>query len=174
MVRVSGDAELARREIERTFDAANPRELIPTYRLETMVGVEKLPPQAASWIAGTLGVIALFLTASGVYGVLACLVAHRTREIGIRMALGATGQSVARLVLGQSGLLAAVGLLAGAGFAYAVMRLLGSQFPFDVDAFDLIAYVSAAIVVLAACLVASSVPTLRAVRVAPSETLRHD
>ena len=101
-------------------------------------------PFAATWLAGIIGVIALVLTISGIYGVLSYAVARRTKEIGIRVALGASAQSIVGLIVRQSLRLCAVGMAFGAGL----------------------------VIVVAACLAAAFYPARRAARIEPLVALR--
>jgi len=120
-----------------------------------------------------LGGLALLLTLSGIYGVLSYLITQRTKEIGIRMALGATTGAVSRLVLRQSAKLALIGIGTGSALALGVSRLLASHLVF-IDTFDLLAYSSGILLVIGATLAAGFVPTRRATRIDPVTTLRYD
>jgi putative ABC transport system permease protein len=117
--------------------------------------------------------IGLILAIVGVYGVISYSVMERTYEIGIRMALGASGRDVLGLVIRRGMLLAAVGIVVGLGGALTVSRLLTSLL-FEVSATDLTIYVLLpallAIVALAACLV----PARRATKVDPIVALRYE
>ena len=120
-------------------------------------------------------VIALLLTLSGIYAVLSYVVAQRTKEIGIRMAMGASARAVTGLVLGQCLRLAVIGIAAGAALALAAARLLSSiTADLNANVFDRVAYAGAVAVVLAACLAAAFVPARRAARIDPITTLRYD
>jgi ABC-type antimicrobial peptide transport system permease subunit len=124
-------------------------------------------------LLGFFGATALFLASLGLYGVISYSVAHRTREIGIRMALGAERSSVVKLVVGQGFRLAAIGVALGIAVAILTGRLVESQL-FQVKAFDPLTILSTAAVLLAAGLLASYLPARRAVRVDPAVTLRCD
>jgi ABC-type antimicrobial peptide transport system permease subunit len=114
---------------------------------------------------------ALLLAAIGIYGLLAYAVILRSREIGIRMALGASRNGVARLILQQSGLMALGGLIPGIAGALAAEHALRS-FLFGVRALDPVAFSMSAAVLAAKAMVAAAVPAWRAVRVHPVEILR--
>ncbi|MGH7718666.1 MAG: ABC transporter permease [Gemmatimonadaceae bacterium] len=133
-------------------------------------------PQTLPWRTGTLiftlfGALGLLLAAVGLYGVLAFLVAQRTREIGVRMALGAQRRDVLALVLGQGTRLIAAGILAGAAGAAIATRLFASMM-YGVSPFDPIVYVLTAAVLAAVGLLAVYVPARRAVAVDPVVALR--
>ena len=124
-------------------------------------------------MSGAIGVLALLLTISGVYGVLSYLVAQRAKEIGVRIALGANVTTVVSLVIGQSLRLAAVGLPIGVLLALGAARIFGWRVMM-LQAFDPVAYLGGTLVVVIACVVASSFPALRAARIDPMTTLRAD
>ncbi|MDQ6830060.1 MAG: ABC transporter permease [Gemmatimonadota bacterium] len=115
--------------------------------------------------------VALVLAAVGIYGVMSFSVAQRTREIGIRMALGAQRRSVLRLVVGQGIGLASAGVIVGMAAAFAATRILRSLL-FDVAPSDPLTFVSIIALLLAAALLASWLPARRATRVDPTEALR--
>jgi putative ABC transport system permease protein len=124
-------------------------------------------------LLSALGVVALMLAASGIYGVVSYLVSQRTQEIGVRMALGATAGSVVALVLRQSmkpvGLGAAIGVAAAAGGS----RLLASQL-FEARGTDLLTIVVVAATLIAVALMASAVPARRAAAIDPTRALSAD
>jgi predicted permease len=119
------------------------------------------------------GLLALLLSAVGLYGVQSFLVARRTREIGIRMALGALQQQVAGTVMARGVVLAAVGVLLGLSAAYASAQLIQSLL-FGVQARDPLTFVTVATVLLLVAAVASLLPAVRASRVDPVEALREE
>jgi putative ABC transport system permease protein len=110
---------------------------------------------------------------SGVHALLSFVVTQRAKEIGIRMALGATVRGVIGLVLGQSLRLAAVGIVIGSIMAIAVTQLRHARL-LMMRAFDGVAYASGVFIVLSACVAAAGLPALRAARVNPVSTLRHE
>ncbi len=123
------------------------------------------------WLLGFFSVVALALAAAGLYGAIAYGVAQRTREIGIRMALGATPRSVLRLVLGQGLRAVAIGLVAGIGGALIVSRVLRASL-FGISGNDLTSYGIACLLLAATAAIAAVIPARRASRVNPMEALR--
>jgi ABC-type antimicrobial peptide transport system permease subunit len=131
------------------------------------------------WVTVVLSGLALVLTLSGLFSVLSYVVAHRAKEIGVRMTLGATTGNVAGLVLSHTARSVGAGLVAGGGLAAALATVLmatpaASEIGGLVRVFDPVAYVASTLIIAAACLAAASVPTLRAARIDPIATLRED
>ncbi len=124
-------------------------------------------------LSGFFGVLALVLACIGLYGLLSYEVARRTREIGIRMALGAQQRDVVRLVVGQGILLAIVGAVVGIGVALGVTRYLKSML-YDVHANDPATIVGVAVLLTLVALAACYVPARRATRVDPMVALRYE
>ncbi len=128
-------------------------------------------PQTGAWTAGSFGLLALLLSASGIYGVIAYAVARRTREIGIRVALGARPGQVLALVVRRGALLAGCGIALGLAIALGTARLLQSIL-FGVSAFDPVTLGGIAAGLGAVALLASWLPARRAARIDPMEALR--
>ena len=136
---------------------------------------QMFPVWGASWVGSALGLIALILSVSGLYGVLSYTLSQRTREIGIRMALGATGAAVVRLIVSQSARMAGLGALVGLTFAFGLLKLLNMHLRFrNVSWLDASAFATGLGLVLFATVLASYLPARRATRVDPVETLRVD
>ena len=130
-------------------------------------------PRMGAALLAVFGGLALILAVIGVYGVLSYSVNQQTREIGIRMAMGAQGNRVLRLVVGQGMRLAGAGLVAGLIIAFAAMRLLGSLL-FGVSAYDPLTFGSVALILAAAAATACYIPARRATRVDPIIALRYE
>jgi putative ABC transport system permease protein len=124
-------------------------------------------------LLGVFAALALLLSVVGVYGVLAYAVRQRTREIGIRVALGAQRDQVLRGVLWQGMRIVLGGLVVGLGGAFAATRLMASQL-YDVEPTDPLTFVLVAVTLGGAALVASLLPSLRATRVDPMAALRYE
>jgi putative ABC transport system permease protein len=125
------------------------------------------------YLTGAFAGLAVLMVMAGLYGVLAQLVGYRRHEIGIRMALGATRQSVANMVLRKGAVLIALGLVGGIVLAMAVGRLVKS-FLYQVQPTDLWTYLGVSVSLLAVGLLASLVPARKAASVEPMQALRQD
>jgi ABC-type antimicrobial peptide transport system permease subunit len=159
------------REIVDAFDPALP--FMYVERLEDKTARVLAEQRLFARVVLTLAGLALLMAAVGLYGVIAHSVAARTREIGIRMALGARRKSVMTLFLRHAGILAGLGVFLGIAGAVALSRLVESRL-FGVEALDVLAFAGAAALFLLIALAASAVPTRAALRVDPVEALRAD
>jgi ABC-type antimicrobial peptide transport system permease subunit len=119
------------------------------------------------------GVLALALACVGIYGVMACTVADRRNEIGIRMALGAQPGQVRRMILRESTSLAIVGIVAGVGAALELTRLVKTML-YGIQSWDPATMIGGVLTLLAVALAASWIPARRAAGVQPMEALRHE
>jgi putative ABC transport system permease protein len=124
-------------------------------------------------LAAMFAVSALLLTSVGIYGVLAYVVSSRSREIGVRMAIGATRRSVMALVLREGMTWAGSGILVGLLGAFAAVGLLASLL-FDVPARDPLTFASVGVAVALVALAACAFPALRAVRIDPTIAMRSE
>ena len=139
--------------------------------MERLAEIQLAPVRTASRISSFLGGLSLLITLSGMYGVISYLVNQRTREIGIRIALGATPMSVLQFVMGQSIRTTVAGLAVGILLAVAASKLLASGLA-GINWFDPAAYTAGPLMVLLAGVLAALGPAGRAARVNPADTLR--
>lgn len=157
------------------------------FRIETVADQlhNMLYPQRVITGALTLlGLVGMLLSATGIYGVLAFMVRKRTREIGIRMTLGALKRDVVLPILGQGIGFCGIGLLLGLGLSLCVTRILNSRlsvlrdwdrnFLFGVQTWDVLTFAGAALLVMAVALLACYVPARQAARIDPMEALRYE
>jgi putative ABC transport system permease protein len=124
-------------------------------------------------LLGAFALLALLLAAVGIYGVISYSVMCRTHEIGVRMALGAGRNRIARMVVGWAVVLAGVGVAIGVGGSLALTRLLRSML-FGVSPTDPVVFCGAALFMLAVAALAGYVPARRAARVEPMDALRQE
>ena len=176
LLRGRTDYDLSPAVMQELFSrvGADPQafETIPVQELRD---VQLYPLRAASLIGTLLGAITLALSVSGLYGVLTYSVNQRRREIGIRMALGATAGIVVRLVMRQMVRLAVFGTAIGLVLAFTALRTLNSATAFaTASMLDVTAFMVGLSMVLAATAIASFCPARRATRVDPATTLRAD
>jgi putative ABC transport system permease protein len=158
--------------IEELQTRATPvDDLVLADPMERLAEIQLAPVRTASRISSFLGGLSLLITLSGIYGVISYVVNQRTREIGIRMALGATPLSVLQLVVGQSIRMMAAGLAVGILLAVAASKLLASGLA-GINWFDLAAYTAGPLMVILAGALAALGPAGRAARVSPADTLR--
>ena len=136
------------------------------------IGRLTAPARFTMWLMGVFAASALTLAVVGIYGVMSYLVTQRTREIGIRLALGAGGRDILRLVVGNGARLIGAGVVIGVAAAVALQRLV-STLLFGVTAADG-ASVVAVIVLATVALMACYVPAVRATRVDPLRALRYE
>jgi putative ABC transport system permease protein len=153
----------------RSIDPELP--LADVRSMEEVVDLTLSRARTVSVLLMAFALIALVLAGVGVYGVMAYSVSQRTQEIGVRMALGATAQSVFRLVLGQALKLVAIGVVLGVVIAGMLTRLLDTLL-FQTPALDPVTFSLTALVLMLVATLASYVPARRSTRVAPIEALR--
>lgn len=172
IARTRGDASALLRDMRREIHAVEPGlAFVENQTMEAEVGVTLFPVRASAWLVGSVGMVAMLLAAVGLYGVIAFTVARRTREIGIRMALGARPSMVLRLVMRRGLAVAVVGLIVGCiGSVFVMHRLAGALY--GVGANDPLSWLSAAASLLGISALANMIPAWRAARVHPSEALR--
>jgi putative ABC transport system permease protein len=126
-----------------------------------------------AWLLGTFGTLALVLAVVGIYGVLSFSISRRTREMGIRLALGAARQHVFLIVIRDGMLLVIVGIVIGLGTGLAAARSLGA-FLYGVSTTDVPTFVGAVVILCAVSLIACAIPARRAIAVNPVTALRQE
>jgi predicted permease len=173
-LRTTGDPSAlvpALRDAVRSVDPALP--ILALGALSERASASLLPQQIAATLIGTFGGVALLLSLLGLYGVLARSVALRSREIGIRLALGAAPGAVMRLVLGQGWRLTAIGLALGLLLAAGAAKLAAAFLP-GVSPLDPTAFASALLILTGAALLAMWLPARRTLSVNPAQALRSE
>jgi predicted permease len=174
IVRADGDpADVANtiRTTVHSLDSQIPVEELLT--LDQLHGQQLTNPAVTTALLAIFAAIALLVTLAGLAGLVGTSVSQRTREFGLRMALGASRFSVLRLVLGQGLMLTVIGLALGLGGAYVFSQLV-TQFLFETTRTDILVYVGAALLFIVATLVASAGPARRATGIDPLKALRTD
>jgi putative ABC transport system permease protein len=174
VIRTNGDPAAVAGAARAAIRAVDPNVPVRNVRtLEAVLDEAVAPARWSTTLLGTFAAIALVMAALGVFGVLSFLVTQRTRELGIRIALGAAPAAVRRMVVGQGLGLAASGLALGLAGAYALTRLMTSLL-YGVAPTDPITYVGVAALLVGIAAIASYLPARRATRVDPMIALRSE
>ena len=172
VVKTSGTSVIP--EVRRIVREMNPNlPVIEALPLEQVTAINVIPQRIAAAVAGSLGVVGLLLAAIGIYGVTAYTVTRRTREIGIRVALGAKHGDVMRLLLRQGAILAGSGVVLGILLAGLGSQLIASLLN-GVSALDPLTFIGAATLFAGVTLLATYVPARRALAVNPTVALRNE
>lgn len=174
VVKTARDNSQVTAAVRRELLRADPE--LPLFDVKTMperVSSSMRDRRAAMVICLAFAALALALSAIGIYGVLAYTVTQRTREFGIRIALGAGGREVLGLVIGQGIRLAAIGLAIGTAGAVALTRLMTTML-YHVQPTDPAVFILVAAALMAVAMVASLIPSLRAIRIHPATALRYE
>jgi ABC-type antimicrobial peptide transport system permease subunit len=172
-VKTAGDPLALATGVAGVMRGLEPDAPVNVRTLDQVVGNTIARPRAISVLVAVFALVALALAAVGVYGVMAYAVRGRTKEIGVRMALGATAGSVLRLVLGRALRLVALGILVGLVAAALVTRAL-ERLLFEVEPLDPWIFGVTALVLLAVAAAAAYVPARRGMKVSPVAALRMD
>jgi predicted permease len=174
VVRTTGEPKaltpVVRQQI-RALDAKLPVADVKTMR--DQLDLSLLPSRIAAWTLGGFGMLALLLAGIGIYGVVSYAVAQRTREIGVRMALGAKDKDVVGLVLSDGLVVIGLGLAVGLLLAAAATRVIAG-FLYGIEAIDPLTFVGVPLVLGIVALAACYVPARRAVKVDPLVALRYE
>jgi predicted permease len=173
-VRTAGDPSLALPALRSVVRALDPH--LPLFDVRTVeehMRISTFIARMAASMLGLFGTLGVLLAAVGLYGVIAFNVAQRTREIGVRVALGAPQGDVAWMVMRQGLVLGVIGLVGGLALALAVSRLLARQLV-GISAADPVSFAGTAILLLTIAAVASALPAHRAARLDPLVALRRE
>jgi putative ABC transport system permease protein len=173
-VRTTGDPKAMAPAIRKLVSGIDPTQ--PVYAIKTLEQAlaESVAPRRFNLVLlETFAAAALLLALVGVYGVIAYSVGERTREIGLRMALGAQGYQVVRMVVQEGAVIALAGIAAGLAAAFLLTRLMASLL-YDVTATDPSTFAAATIALAVAAFAASWGPALKAASVDPMVTLRNE
>jgi ABC-type antimicrobial peptide transport system permease subunit len=168
IVRSSSDTTPALREIVRRIDPEMP--LFQVRTMAQVIDTSVAAPRSMAWLLSAFAASALMLAAIGVFGVMSHSVSQRTREIGVRMALGASPSSLVRQVAGHGLKPVSAGLVAGVAGAMAVSGMLQGQL-FQVSPRDPLTLALVVVLLLAVALLAALVPARRATRIDPATAL---
>ncbi len=174
LVKGTGDAQSLLPVLRATVRDIDPE--LPVFNANTLAavtGLSLLPVQFAAAAAAGLGVVALVLVAIGIFGVVSYVVRQRTREIGIRMALGAQPGMVVQQLTGQGVRLTIIGLALGLAVSALATRLLG-RLLYGVGATDAFSFAAVAALLVLTVALAAYVPARRATRIDPISTLRYE
>jgi predicted permease len=173
-VRTAGNPLQMRTAVEREVKALMPNWPIFQFRtLDEGVKLQRALPSFAATVLGIIGGLGALLAAIGIYGVMAYVVRQRTREIGIRLALGAPGAGVVRLMIAQGLRVAVAGGVLGLVIAIAASQFLRSLL-FGVNAVDPLAYTAVCLLLVSVAVLACYLPARHAARVNPVEVLRRE
>jgi ABC-type antimicrobial peptide transport system permease subunit len=173
-VRTSRDPLSLSRELQKSVWSVDPEQPVSNIRtMDAIVDGELAGRTQVLELLGAFAALALVLAALGLFGVLSYVVSQRTREIGLRMAVGATQWDIVRAILGYSARLTAAGLTLGIAAAVAATRLL-STLLFGVSPLDPKVFLAVAVLLASVALLASWLPARRAAAVDPMAALRED
>jgi putative ABC transport system permease protein len=141
--------------------------------LETLLDASMTQSRFTMLLLGAFGILALVLASVGIYGVISCAVAQRTREFGIRMALGAQPAGVFGMILGQGIRLAGLGIFLGLAASAVITRVMASLL-FGVQPIDPLTFVAVPLLLIGVVIAACYLPARQAMRVDPMVALRHE
>ncbi|HEX5071270.1 MAG TPA: ABC transporter permease [Vicinamibacterales bacterium] len=172
IARARTDGEAVLQSMRRELLALEPGLVfIGNGTMERTLAATLLPSRVGAMLATGFGALGVLLAGIGLYGVMAFVVSQRTREIGIRLALGARAGQVVRMVLGRAMVVVAAGAAAGAVLAALAAGALGAAL-YGIGSGDPLAWIAAMLTMTAAAALAGALPALRAVRVDPARALR--
>lgn len=172
LVRTTGSPSLAQPAVRDAIAELDPDVAIVMQPMTTAAGFAFLPSRIGAAIVGALGTLGTLLAMIGLYGVVSFSVTRRTREIGIRMALGSTRRAAASLVFKDGAILVGTGLAIGLGIAYIATRPLSAFLVAQLPPSDPWSFAGTAVILSLTSLLAGWSPARRAMRIQPAETLR--
>jgi putative ABC transport system permease protein len=174
VARTNSDPQKMLAAIRNQLQQLDPRLPVSSAKLLTeRMALPLLPVRVAASLLGSFGILALALAAIGIYGVMSYSVSRRTREIGVRIALGAQASDVLKLAIGQGMMLVLMGVVIGVSVALALTRLARSLL-FGVSATDPLTYTGVAALMICVALLACYIPARRATKIDPMVALRNE
>jgi putative ABC transport system permease protein len=174
VVRIAGDSRTLLNEIRREVPIVDPLMAATDMQtIEQYMALPLFPARTVGWLLGVSGILAVGMTAIGLFGVIAYMVSQRTHEIGVRMALGARRSDVMKMVMGQGLRLTTVGLVIGLAAAFGAAWLL-SPLLYGISANDPATMTAVAVGLAAIALTACYLPARKAMKVDPSAALRYE
>jgi macrolide transport system ATP-binding/permease protein len=174
VARTVGDSNAALATLRGELQRMDPA--LPLYNVQTLsdhMNVPLFPFRMAATVLGSFGILAIILAAIGIYGVMSYVVASRTREIGVRIALGAAKRDVLILIIGQGMTLALIGLGIGLVIAFGMAQLV-AKLLFGVSPLDPITFAGVSLLLGVVAMLACYIPARRAVKVDPLVALRYE
>ena len=172
VVRSSSPASVAPL-LRGTISSRDPNLVVHVNTMESLIADSIAQPRFRTWLIGVFSIFALTLACLGIYGVIAYLVTQRYKEIGIRLALGATRGNILQLILARTFKLTALGILAGLIVAFFLSRFLSSIL-FGITAHDAVTFIAVPLGLIIIALLAGYLPARRATRVDPVSSLRYE
>jgi ABC-type antimicrobial peptide transport system permease subunit len=174
LVKAKGSPEALLRPLNAALLEADPSSSVDVKPMSSATAFALLPSRAGAALLGSIGLLGLVLASVGLYGVLAYSITRRTREIGLRMALGAQSPQVLKLVLREGAWILGTGLVTGSFVAFFVTKPLAIFLVPGLRASDPVTYAMVALVLILVGSAATLTPTLRALRIDPISALRHE
>jgi len=174
VARIVGDSNVALTSLRGELQRMDPA--LPLYNVQTLsdhMDVPLFPFRMAATVLGSFGVLAIVLAAIGIYGVMSYVVASRTREIGVRIALGAAKRDVLILIVGQGMTLALIGLAIGLVIALGVAQLM-AKLLFGVSPVDPVTFAGVSLLLGVVAMLACYIPARKAAKVDPLVALRYE
>ena len=171
-VRSSAPAGVAS-SVRAAIHSLDPALVVRVNTMESLINDSIAQPRFRTWLIAIFSVFALTLACLGIYGVIAYLVTQRYKEIGIRMALGATRANILQLILGRTFKLTALGIVAGLVAAFFLSRFLSSIL-FGITIHDPLTFIAVPLCLVATALIAGYLPARRATRIDPVSSLRYE